>query len=206
MADPALRASDPVLKVVPRPGADRRKVSLIGVFKQYRRVILLLVLPLIAAAIGLTVYLMGGRYISTDNAYVGAQKVLITPDVAGKISRIVVVEGQHVEPGDVLFEIDPVPLQLAVTQAESKLAMVRTDFANLKTNLKSLGQLIELARQTVALKQNDVERKSKLFASHMGSAVDADSALATLAGARTQLEQLLQQEAGIRGCARSGEA
>jgi membrane fusion protein, multidrug efflux system len=198
MADPALRASDPVLKVVPRPGADRRKVSLIGVFKQYRRVILLLVLPLIAAAIGLTVYLMGGRYISTDNAYVGAQKVLITPDVAGKISRIVVVEGQHVEPGDVLFEIDPVPLQLAVTQAESKLAMVRTDFANLKTNLKSLGQLIELARQTVALKQNDVERKSKLFASHMGSAVDADSALATLAGARTQLEQLLQQEAGIR--------
>jgi membrane fusion protein, multidrug efflux system len=198
MADPALRASDPVLKVVPRPGADRRKVSVIGVFKQYRRVILLLVLPLIAAAIGLTVYLMGGRYISTDNAYVGAQKVLITPDVAGKISRVVVVEGQHVEPGDVLFEIDPVPLQLATTQAESKLAMVRTDFANLKTNLKSLGQLIELARQTVALKQNDVERKSKLFASHMGSAVDADSALATLAGARTQLEQLLQQEAGIR--------
>jgi membrane fusion protein (multidrug efflux system) len=198
MADPALRASDPVLKVVPRPGSDRRKVSVIGVFKQYRRVILLLVLPLIAAAIGLTVYLMGGRYISTDNAYVGAQKVLITPDVAGKISRIVVVEGQHVEPGDVLFEIDPVPLQLAVTQAESKLAMVRTDFANLKSNLKSLGQLIELARQTVALKQNDVERKSKLFASHMGSAVDADSALATLAGARTQLEQLLQQEAGIR--------
>ena len=32
-------------------------------------------------------YLAGGRYISTDNAYVGAQKVLITPDIAGKISR-----------------------------------------------------------------------------------------------------------------------
>ena len=71
---------------------------------------------------------MGGRYISTDNAYVGAQKVLITPDVAGKINRIDVVEGQHVDPGDLLFEIDPVPFQLAVTQAESKLAMVRTDF------------------------------------------------------------------------------
>jgi membrane fusion protein (multidrug efflux system) len=198
MADPALRTSEPVFKVVPRPGADRRKVALIGVFKQYRRIILLLVLPLLAAAAALAVYLMGGRYISTDNAYVGAQKVLITPDVAGKISRIVVIEGQHVEPGDVLFEIDPVPFQLAVTQAESKLAMVRTEFANLKTNLKSLGQLIELARQTVTLKQNDVERKSKLLATHMGSAVDADTALATLAAARTQLEQLLQQEARIR--------
>ena len=195
MADSALRAPDPVLKVVPRPGADRRKVSLVGVFKQYRRVILLIVLPLLAAVVGLTVYLAGGRYISTDNAYVGAQKVLITPDVAGKINRIDVIEGQHVKPGDLLFEIDPVPFQLALTQAESRLAMVRTDFANLKTNLKSLTQLIELARQTVELKESDVERKSKLLASHMGSALDADTAMVTLAAARTQVELLVQQEA-----------
>jgi membrane fusion protein, multidrug efflux system len=198
MADPALKTSDPVLKVVPAPDATHRKVSIAGVFKQYRRLILLVVLPLLAAGIGLTVYLMGGRYISTDNAYVGAQKVLITPDVDGKISRIDVVEGQHVDPGDLLFEIDPVPFQLAVTQAESKLAMVRTDFADLKTNLKSLGQLITLARQTVSLKENDVDRKSKLLATHMGSALDADTALAGLAAARTQLEQLVQQEARIR--------
>jgi membrane fusion protein (multidrug efflux system) len=109
-----------------------------------------------------------------------------------------VVEGQHVDPGDLLFEIDPVPFQLAVTQAESKLAMVRTDFADLKTNLKSLGQLIALARQTVGIKENDVDRKSKLLATHMGSALDADTALAGLAAARTQLEQLVQQEARIR--------
>ena len=198
MADPALRTPDPVLKVVPRPGAERRKVSLVGVFKQYRRVILLCVLPVLAGAIALTVYLMGGRYISTDNAYVGAQKVLITPDVAGKINRIDVIEGQHVEPGDLLFEIDPVPFQLAVTQAESRLAMVRTDFDNLKTNLKSLTQLIQLARQTVELKESDVERKSKLLASHMGSALDADTAMVTLAAARTQVELLAQQEARIR--------
>jgi membrane fusion protein (multidrug efflux system) len=198
MVDPALRTPDPVLKVVPRPGAERRKVSLVGVFKQYRRVILLCVLPLLAGAIALTVYLMGGRYISTDNAYVGAQKVLITPDVAGKINRIDVIEGQHVEPGDLLFEIDPVPFQLAVTQAESRLAMVRTDFDNLKTNLKSLTQLIQLARQTVELKESDVERKSKLLASHMGSALDADTAMVTLAAARTQVELLAQQEARIR--------
>jgi membrane fusion protein (multidrug efflux system) len=198
MADPALKTNDPVLKVVPAPDATRRKASIVGVFKQYRRLILLVVLPLLAAAAGLTVYLMGGRYISTDNAYVGAQKVLITPDVAGKISRIDVVEGQYVDPGDLLFEIDPVPFQLAVTQAESRLAMVRTDFADLKTNLKSLSQLITLARQTVGIKENDVDRKSKLLSTHMGSALDADTALAALAAAHTQLEQLVQQEARIR--------
>ena len=34
---------------------------------------------------------------TTDNAYVGSQKVLVTPDISGKISKIVVREGQRVQ-------------------------------------------------------------------------------------------------------------
>jgi len=45
------------------------------------------VLPLAAAIGGLTFYLNGGRYVTTDDAYVGAQKVLITPDVSARSSR-----------------------------------------------------------------------------------------------------------------------
>ena len=37
------------------------------------------------ARVGASSISAGGRYISTDNAYVGAQKVLITPDISGKI-------------------------------------------------------------------------------------------------------------------------
>ena len=105
--------------------------------------------------------MMGGRYISTDNAYVGAQKVLITPDVAGKISRVAVTEGQQVDVGDVLFEIDPAPYRLAVRQAESKLALAanRTRQSQGQSCSRSQ-QLIEIARQNVQLKQNDVDRKS----------------------------------------------
>ena len=91
---------------------------------------------------------MGGRYISTDNAYVGAQKVLITPDISGKVSRVLVQEGQHVAAGDDLFEIDPVPFRLAVTQAQSKLDSVRTDFANLKSNYRSLATWSSCRRRT----------------------------------------------------------
>ena len=72
-------------------------------------------------------YLNGGRYVTTDNAYVGAQKVLITPDISGKIDKVVVQEGQHVNAGDVLFEIDPVPFRLAVQQAKAKLEQAKTD-------------------------------------------------------------------------------
>ncbi len=205
-ADPATKSADALLKVVPprRAATSRARAATwraraaLGVFKQYRRSILLIVIPAVAAFAGLTFYLMGGRYITTDNAYVGAQKVLITPDVAGKISRVIVTEGQHVNAGYVLFEIDPVPFRLAMTQAESRLATAQTEFANLKTNLKAVGEMAAIARETVQLKRNDVERKSTLLASRSGSAADADTALAGLAAARTQVEQLTQQESQIR--------
>jgi membrane fusion protein (multidrug efflux system) len=162
------------------------------------RFVLLVVIPLIAAVVGLYWYLSGGRYISTDNAYVGMQKVMITPDISGKISKIVVREGEEVKAGQPLFEIDAVPFRIAVTQAQAKLAGVRTDFDNLKTNLTATDRLIDLARQTVALKTKEVERKQSLLASRAGAQADVDSSVATLVNAKTQLEQLIQQQARLR--------
>src|SRR5882724_715708 len=72
--------ADPVLKF---PGeqapaaADAKKKPLSGRLNKSRRLVLLVVIPMIAGVVGLTVYLAGGRYMTTDNAYVGAQKVLV---------------------------------------------------------------------------------------------------------------------------------
>src|SRR5215467_11559776 len=134
MAETALKVvPDKVVQEAPAAAATKAR-SLRETFRAHRRLILLVILPLIALAVGTGFYLSGGRYISTDNAYVGAQKVLITPDISGKIAKVNVAEGQRVKSGDPLFEIDPEPCRFAVTQAEAKLATVRTDFANLKTN------------------------------------------------------------------------
>jgi len=128
--------AETVLKFAPQQEAKSagRKRSLLGFVRARARAILLVAVPAIALVIGLGCYLMGGRTISTDNAYVGAQKVLITPDISGKVDRVLVREGQHVAAGDDLFEIDPMPFQLTLRQAQSKLESVRTDFANLKSN------------------------------------------------------------------------
>src|SRR5262249_58196701 len=115
--------AETVLKVVhdaPAVAATAKR-SLRETFRAHRRLILLVILPLIALLVGTGFYLSGGRYISTDNAYVGAQKVLITPDISGKIDKVSVREGQHVAAGDPLFEIDPQPFRLALAQAEAKL-------------------------------------------------------------------------------------
>ncbi len=68
-------------------------------------------IPLIALAAGFAWWLTGGRYVTTDNAYVGADKSLITPQVTGAIVGIHVVEGQKVKVGDPLFDIDPEALR-----------------------------------------------------------------------------------------------
>ena len=169
----------------PAEGAPKKRRSL--------RMILLVVLPLIAAVVGGIFYLTGGRYISTDNAYVGAQKVLITPDVSGKIIHIAVHEGQHVKPGDELFKLDPEPYKLALLQAQAKLTAARVTYEKLKTALKSLNTLADLSKKSVALKRADVERKQKLVTSQAGSRVDLDTSTSSLITAQLILEFTDQQ-------------
>ena len=200
--------ADPVLKFTPeqkaieqkapspdqqpqRPAAATQPAS--GMLRRYRRPLLLVVLPLVVLVGGLTFYLSGGRYMTTDDAYVGAQKVLITPDISGKVEKIVVKEGQHVNEGDVLFEIDPVPYRLALQQAQSMLAQQKTNYDNLVSNLKIYGEMLDLAQKGVDLKQRDVERKSTLVKSTFGSQLDLDNATTAVVTARAQLEYLKQQ-------------
>lgn len=191
--------AEPSLKVVadapaPAEGAEKPAPRL---SRKRLRMILLVVLPLIAAVGGLALYLTSGRYITTDNAYVGAQKVLITTDISGKINKVIVHEGQHVKAGDELFEIDPQPFRIAFDQAQAKLAGVRTDFAVLKGNLKTFGQLVDFAKENVEIKQRDVERKRALVASRSVSQTDLDTAVsnAVTAGLQQKLAEQRRDEA-----------
>ena len=172
----------------PAPRAGRKRL----------RMVLLVALPLIAAIVGAAFYLMGGRYISTDNAYVGAQKVLITPDISGKIVHVAVVEGQHVKPGDELFTLDAEPYRLALRQAKARLDAARSDYDKLKTALKSLTTLADLAQKNVELKKADFERKQKLLGSHATSQVDVDTAASALVTSQLQAQFTKQQRDSTR--------
>jgi len=187
--------AETVLKFTPqRDGAaGKRTRSLIGFVRARLRMILLVVLPAIVLIGGIAFYLSSGRYISTDNAYVGAQKVLITPDISGKLVHVLVREGQRVNAGDSLFEIDPVPYQLALQGAQSRLDTVRSQFANLKSSYESQSKLVKYGQQGVDLKQRDVDRKTALAESRAGSQIDLDTAKSALLTAQLQLQFGRQQ-------------
>ncbi len=184
-------------KPTKKAGTDPRRRFIAGL-RRYRRFLLLVVLPLTAAIAGLTFYLHGGRYVGTDDAYVGAQKVLVTPDISGKILKVVVKEGQTVKRGDELFEIDPVPFRLAVEETKAQLAQARTTYDNLVANIKIYGDMLDLAQQGIELKKRDVERKQALVKNNFGSQLDLDNASNALVTAGAQAQYIKQQLSNAR--------
>jgi len=187
---------DQVHKPARKIGAGRRDGAA-GLLRN-RRFLLMVVLPVVVLIGGLIFYLEGGRYVGTDDAYVGAQKVLITPEISGKINKIVVKEGQFVKQGDVLFEIDPMPYRFAVDQAKATLDQARTTYDTQVSNIKINTRMLEMMQQSVELKQHDVDRKQALVKSNAGSQLDLDNALNALVTTQAQAEFVRQQIANAK--------
>ncbi len=74
--------------------------------------------------------------------------VSVRPQVTGPIVKIAFSEGQRVEKGDLLAEIDPRPYQAALDQAKGQMARDQAGLAGARTNLVRYKQL--LAQNSVA--------------------------------------------------------
>jgi len=106
------------------------------------RAALLLVVPALAVLGGLLIWQQGGRYITSENAYVRADIVQISPEVTGRVVEVLVRDHARVEAGTVLLRIDPEPFRLAAEKAEAELDAART--------------LVEIARATYRETQSEL--------------------------------------------------
>lgn len=98
--------------------------------KRLRRVLLLLG-PVLLVAAGIYLYLAGGRFVSTDNAYVRADKLSVATDVPGFVDKIAVKESEKVTDGQLLFRLDDEPYRIALAGAQAQLGTVRNEIATL---------------------------------------------------------------------------
>jgi len=69
------------------------------------------------------------------------QKINITPENAGKIARILVEEGQPVQAGQLLAELDTKSIRLQLQQAEAGQAVAEANLANLTKNMERMERL-----------------------------------------------------------------
>jgi membrane fusion protein, multidrug efflux system len=193
------RAPEPTARQAPTPAAPAAPSTAVAAAVErkkrngVRRFFLLVVLPIAAAAGGFMWWLGGGRYVSTDNAYVGADKALVTPYVTGPIVAVHVIEGQHVKIGDPLFDLESAPYETAVALAKGRLAAAKVEFANLRASYLSNTDQIKMGEDSVNLRQADFDRKRTLASNHAGTIVDQDTSAAALVQAKQILEFVRSQ-------------
>lgn len=172
--------------------------------------------PLVVVLMGGWLWVSSGRYVDTDNAYVGADVANIAPQVGGLVVAVEVRQDQPVHKGDVLFRIDPLPYELSVDQLKAQsesvgnlLASARDSYTAARANLRSQdaslhNELAQLARV------RDLQRKGLVAQKELDDAAnevattrgDRDAAAANAARAKSMfggdLDAPLEDLAGYK--------
>ncbi len=143
--------------------------------------------PLAVLLVVAVSYLLGGRYVSTDNAYVRSDKVMINTDIGGVIAEIKVHEGDTVAAGQELFRLDDEPYRIALAAAEAKLGVVKNQIANLQATYRQhLGETRQ-AETNVSFYEREFKRQSDLAGRQAAAEVKVDQARNDLDNARNRL-------------------
>jgi membrane fusion protein (multidrug efflux system) len=149
-------------------------------------------LPL-ALIVGGYWYVIGGRVMSTDNAYVEADKVGISTDVSGIVQGVDVGENQQVTAGQVLYRLDPRQFQIALDNAKANLAQTELTIESMKRDYRRMLSDIETQQAQVALDQATFDRYAMLVKSDAVSKANYDQARFTLKADQSKVASLQQQ-------------
>ncbi len=166
------------------------------------RFTLLVVVPLVAVIVGTAFWLLGGRYVETDNAFVKADKVPVSAEVSGAVVEVLVRENEIVRAGQPLFRLDPAPFRVALSKADAKLGEVRTDLAAMKASYREKQAQIALARTNLEFARKEQARQADLAARNFISASKLDDARKAVEVTERQLQaqqQDLQRIAAALG-------
>lgn len=155
--------------------------------RRWLRPLLLFGVPLLIAAVAAYFYLTGGRYVSTDNAYVQQDVISVSPDVTGRIVAVNVRENQPVKKGDLLFTIDPEPYRIALAQADADLATARVSVATMATDSGGAAADIQDARAQITLAQATYDRQTALMKQGFTTRAALDAATQAVAAAKAKL-------------------
>ena len=157
-----------------------------------KRSVFLIVIPLLAVCVGLYLYAAGGRYVSTDNAYVKANVIIISPEISGRVTSVLVVDNQAVEANDILLQLDSSPLEITLNRARAQMAVIRTELESLRADYGETVVQAQQAEDKVRHLDKRYKRQRKLLKQGLSSEEKHDEAKHNLQVARREV-QIIQQ-------------
>ncbi len=130
--------------------------------KSLVRPFLLVVVPCLAVAAAVLVWLWGGRYVSTENAYVKADIARVSAEVTGRVKRVFVTDHQLIKRGERLLELDDEPFRIAVAKAKAEVDTTRHKVATLIAEWKEAQSELKEAEGRIAFQVSQLERNRQL--------------------------------------------
>ena len=111
----------------------------------------------LAAALGWATHwvLVDRGKVATDNAYVGADSAVVTPQVATDVKSVPVSDTQAVKAGQVLVVLDDADARLAVAQAQADLGQAERKVRGYFADQQALGG--EVAAHTADVARTDAQ-------------------------------------------------
>ena len=192
MSDVAQPSPEAPSSKAPEPPADPAKKGL--------KWVLLLIL------LSLAWYLLADRYTPyTQQARVGAFVIPVAAEVAGRVIRVNVRNNQDVKAGDVLFEVDPQPYQIAVDRARADLESTRRQIGASTAGIASAQANLRAAQANELKARQDNQRLEGLYRDDPGtisvrllevSRANREQAVSQVAAARAEVQRAREQEGG----------
>jgi membrane fusion protein, multidrug efflux system len=150
-------------------------------------------------------YVTGGQVMSTDDAYVQAERVGVSTDVSGIVQDVAVKDNQHVDAGQVLYRLDPHQFQIALDNAKANLAQIGLSIEAMKQDYKRMVSDIAAQQAQVDLDQANYNRNAMLLKTATVSQAVFDQAHYTLDNDKGKLAAL-QQQAKVQLAKLGGDA
>ena len=141
----------------------RRRMSRLRYrLRRFGRVLFLALGPFVVVTAGGFWYATSGRLVSTENAYVEAEHILVTPAVNGMVTEVFVRDNEQVERNQPLFQVDPIPLRLEWEKAEAELDAIRYEIGTYRAAHRQAEAELGSARKEVAFLEQEYRRREQL--------------------------------------------
>lgn len=154
--------------------------------------------------VGLPYYRFFVTHVSTEDAYVDGNLVLVTPRVSGTVTNIYVMDNWTVKAGDLLLTLDPRDFEVRVDQAQAQLGRARETIDQLFAQLSAAEAGIKLAVAQLKQSRLDYDRAKALNEAGIVSRQFYDQSATALNVAKANLA-LAQQEAERSRAALGGD-
>ena len=155
------------------------------------RWMLFALLPLVLIAGGYY-YVTGGQIMSTDDAYVQAERVGISTDVSGIVQDVAVKDNEHVSAGQVLYRLDPRQFQIALDNAKANLATTGMSIDAMKQDYQRMLSDVAAQQAQVDLDQKNFDRNAMLLKTATVSQATYDQSRYTVDNDKSKLAAFQQ--------------